>query len=129
MARKRQARKCRARNRRGQLCGNFAVLGAEVCRMHGGAAPQVRRAARSALNADLAARMLGSLPSDGGLQIDGRIGPRHPSAYGCLPANSRELLLAERRRLEIARDPLLSALRDHVVPLGTAGQLAALASR
>jgi hypothetical protein len=75
MARKRQALRCKARNRRALPCGNYAVLGAEVCRMHGGAAPQVRRAARAALNTDLAWRMLASLS-------DSRIGPRRWSPYG-----------------------------------------------
>lgn len=124
MARKRQARRCSASNRRGLPCGNYAVLGAVVCRMHGGAAPQVRSAARNALNDDLAARMLRSLRSDGGLMTDGRIGPRSPGAYGCLPPDRRELFLAERRRMEIDRDPLLSALRDCVIPLTPLGRLA-----
>jgi hypothetical protein len=37
--------KCRARNRRGQACGRWALRGAAVCVSHGAAAPQVRRRA------------------------------------------------------------------------------------
>lgn len=37
---------CTATRRDGQPCTNFARLGATVCRMHGGAAPQVVRAAQ-----------------------------------------------------------------------------------
>ncbi len=55
MAKTRQALRCRAHNRRGLPCGNFATLGAEVCRIHGGGAPQVRQAARLALANDAAA--------------------------------------------------------------------------
>jgi hypothetical protein len=39
--------KCTAHNRAGKRCGNFVVEGATVCRMHGGAAPQVKRAAHA----------------------------------------------------------------------------------
>lgn len=39
------ARQCIARNRRGERCGRKAIPGATVCRYHGGAAPQVQRAA------------------------------------------------------------------------------------
>lgn len=34
--------KCRARRTNGEPCGNYPVQGAEVCRKHGGGAPQVR---------------------------------------------------------------------------------------
>lgn len=37
---------CTARRRNGTQCLNYAIKGASVCRMHGGAAPQVRRAAQ-----------------------------------------------------------------------------------
>lgn len=36
---------CTATNRRGTRCGKEPILGGTVCRMHGGAAPQVRAAA------------------------------------------------------------------------------------
>lgn len=42
MARKRQARRCKARRSNGQPCRAYAVLGAEVCAVHGGRAPRVR---------------------------------------------------------------------------------------
>lgn len=38
--------KCSATARTGSRCGNWAIPGASVCRMHGGAAPQVRQAAK-----------------------------------------------------------------------------------
>lgn len=38
--------KCTAHNRQGQRCGKDALRGTTVCRLHGGAAPQVREAAR-----------------------------------------------------------------------------------
>lgn len=45
MARVRWAHKCAAHKTNGDPCGNYAIDGGRVCRMHGGAAPQVRRAA------------------------------------------------------------------------------------
>lgn len=39
--------KCTATARTGNQCGNWAVKGASVCRMHGGSAPQVRQAAKA----------------------------------------------------------------------------------
>lgn len=44
--------KCRATNRQGKRCGKFPIPGGVVCRMHGGAAPQVKAAAEKRL-ADL----------------------------------------------------------------------------
>lgn len=49
MARVRWARKCAARRRNGEPCGNYAISGGKVCRVHGGAARQVRRAAQRRL--------------------------------------------------------------------------------
>lgn len=37
---------CTAKRRNGSQCLNYAIKGATVCRMHGGSAPQVRRAAQ-----------------------------------------------------------------------------------
>lgn len=37
---------CTARRRSGEPCRNAPMLGSNVCRMHGGAAPQVKRAAQ-----------------------------------------------------------------------------------
>ncbi len=42
-------RKCRATRRDGQRCGCWAIRGGYVCRVHGGAAPQVRRKAAERL--------------------------------------------------------------------------------
>ena len=42
---------CRARNRSGARCRRRAILGGTVCYMHGGAAPQVQRAAAERLKA------------------------------------------------------------------------------
>lgn len=41
--------KCRAHNRQGKPCGNYAIPGGMVCKMHGGAAPKVRDKARMRL--------------------------------------------------------------------------------
>ena len=40
---------CTARNRKQQPCGNDAMTGSNVCRMHGGSAPQVKAKARRRL--------------------------------------------------------------------------------
>ena len=40
-----QRTRCRARNRQGNQCAKYAIPGGTVCRMHGGAAPQVIRSA------------------------------------------------------------------------------------
>ena len=46
-----RVQKCHARNRQGQQCGNWAIPGGAVCRMHGGASPKVQAAARERLAA------------------------------------------------------------------------------
>ncbi len=55
-----QAHRCVGHKKTGQRCKNLAISGATVCRRHGGAAPQVRAAARARLEnaADLMARKL-----------------------------------------------------------------------
>lgn len=45
MARVRPARRCSARRTNGEPCRCCAIVGGTVCRVHGGAATQVRRAA------------------------------------------------------------------------------------
>ena len=42
---------CKATNRQGKRCGKPPIPGGAVCRMHGGAAPQVRDAAEARLRA------------------------------------------------------------------------------
>lgn len=44
-------RRCKARNRQGNQCGQAPAIGQEVCRMHGGAAPQAIAKARERLEA------------------------------------------------------------------------------
>lgn len=58
--------RCTARRKNGEPCRNWAMLGTTVCRMHGGAAPQVRRAAqvRLAMAADPAAARLIEIAND-----------------------------------------------------------------
>lgn len=41
--------KCTAKRTNGELCNNWAIHGANVCRNHGGSAPQVKDAARRRL--------------------------------------------------------------------------------
>lgn len=63
-----ERRYCRAENRQGRRCGNLAMHGSDVCRIHGGAAPQVRRRAAANVARDRAlaeARRLG-----GSLEVD-----------------------------------------------------------
>jgi hypothetical protein len=43
--------KCKATNRQGKRCGKYAIPGGTVCRMHGGAAPQVKNKAEERLRA------------------------------------------------------------------------------
>lgn len=42
---------CNATNRAGKQCGGKAIIGATVCRLHGGNAPQVRAAALARIQA------------------------------------------------------------------------------
>lgn len=44
-------RQCTATNRQGRRCGKSPIPGGTVCRMHGGAAPQVRLKAQERLAA------------------------------------------------------------------------------
>lgn len=55
-----QANRCVAHKKTGERCKNAAILGATVCRFHGGAAKHVKRAARARLEnaADLMAQQL-----------------------------------------------------------------------
>lgn len=43
--------RCTATNRQGKRCGKWPIPGGSVCRMHGGAAPQVMLKAQDRLNA------------------------------------------------------------------------------
>ena len=58
--------RCKAHRRDGAQCGNPAMRGTSTCRMHGGKAPQVQRAARARLAAmiDPALDVLQRLMSD-----------------------------------------------------------------
>lgn len=61
-------RRCTARRHDGQPCRRYAARGATVCRVHGGAAPQVQAAARRRLQQAtdaLAARLLGIALDEG----------------------------------------------------------------
>jgi hypothetical protein len=58
VAKIRQARRCRAHRRDGRPCRCYAVTGAFVCRMHGGAAGQVKRKARERVVEQSARRLL-----------------------------------------------------------------------
>ncbi len=49
MARTRQALRCAARRKNGQPCRCYAINGGRVCRIRGGAAPQVRMKAEERL--------------------------------------------------------------------------------
>jgi hypothetical protein len=59
-------RQCTATNRQGKRCGKPPILGGTVCRMHGGAAPQVKLKAMERLMAlqDPAITRLGELILD-----------------------------------------------------------------
>lgn len=50
--------RCGARTRSGGVCGSWPVQGATRCRMHGGAAPQVKAAAKRRLAQDSVRRSL-----------------------------------------------------------------------
>ena len=56
----RWAVRCRGHRRNGQLCRRWAIRGGFVCPLHGGAAPQVREAARRRLLEIAAYRTLGA---------------------------------------------------------------------
>ena len=55
---------CSARRKAGGPCGSWAVHGAVVCRVHGGAAPQVRRAAEARHSREKARQILAGLDPD-----------------------------------------------------------------
>lgn len=48
--------RCSAKRRNGEGCGAWAVKGATVCRMHGGASPQARQAAARRVQEEKAAK-------------------------------------------------------------------------
>jgi hypothetical protein len=49
-----QAKRCKAHKKTGEACGNWALRGADVCRYHGGKAPQVKAAiARNLMQGEL----------------------------------------------------------------------------
>ena len=59
--------RCSARRKNGAVCRNYAIRGGNVCRMHGGGAPQVRRRAQERIlaAADGAAARLIEFMNDG----------------------------------------------------------------
>ena len=58
--------RCTATNRQGKRCGRWPIQGGFVCRLHGGAAPQVKAKAleRLMLMQDMAITRLGQLALD-----------------------------------------------------------------
>lgn len=56
-----KSQKCRASKRNGDPCGNQAVTGALVCRMHGGVLPVVKKAAAKRLVEESVRREIASL--------------------------------------------------------------------
>lgn len=59
-------RQCVAHKKTGARCGKYAIIGATVCRFHGGAAGHVRRAAKARIDnaADRMARVLLGMAAD-----------------------------------------------------------------
>ena len=59
--------RCSARRKNGSVCRNYAIRGGNVCRIHGGGAPQVRRRAQERIfaAADAAAARLIEFMNDG----------------------------------------------------------------
>lgn len=55
---------CTATNRQGSQCGKSAIPGGEVCRLHGGAAPQTMAKARLRLAEQEAAKVLADLGAE-----------------------------------------------------------------
>lgn len=66
LSRHRPINRCTAHKTNGDPCGNRAIRGGTVCRFHGGAAPQVRRAAfvRLLMESDPAAAELIAIYKD-----------------------------------------------------------------
>lgn len=56
--------KCKGRNNRGERCGRYPIAGAEVCKLHGAGAPQVK--AKAAVRAEVLRWGLGDAHSDPG---------------------------------------------------------------
>ena len=56
--------RCTARNQAGRRCGRASIPGGHVCRMHGGAAPQVRAAAERRLQVEQAWKAVARLTAE-----------------------------------------------------------------
>lgn len=63
-------RRCKAKNRSGNQCKNYAIKGALVCRNHGGSAPQVKEAAKKREAKAAALREAGRLIERDGVDAD-----------------------------------------------------------
>ncbi|MFC7402906.1 HGGxSTG domain-containing protein [Citricoccus sp. GCM10030269] len=55
---------CKAHTRSGARCKNRPIIGATVCRMHGGSSPRVRAAAERRVAEDSAREILGTIDPD-----------------------------------------------------------------
>jgi hypothetical protein len=76
---------CRAHSSRsGKPCGNFAIKGGAVCPMHGGSAPQVKRAAER--------RLAGAATEALGARAAARLGIWTPAASRAWLAMARRTL-------------------------------------
>lgn len=72
-----EKKKCKAKNRQGKPCGRWAVPGADVCRFHGGAAPQVLAAAQRRLQKAEAEKLLGDYLAEAADEIRGMDPAQH----------------------------------------------------
>jgi hypothetical protein len=70
-----RSKRCRATNRAGEPCGNWALTGQDVCRMHGGKSPQALAKAAERLSAlrDLALETLFTRIAEEGRDIDPKL--------------------------------------------------------
>lgn len=104
-------RRCKARNRQGNQCGQAPAIGQEVCRMHGGAAPQAIAKARQRLEAAadrMAERLIGLAENtlDDGTRVGAYV------QLGAVNSALDRIGITEQKQVEVTVKPFDQLLGD-----------------